>query len=276
MRADLHVHSTASDGVLTPTALVQAAVDARLDVLAIADHDSVDGLTEALAAAPDSLRIIPAVELSSITDDGRDLHILGYFVDASHPTLLRDLSSLRKARLQRATMMTDALDASGLTVDFDEVMRISNGGAVGRVHIARALVAAGHAESIADAFARLIGRDSPFYLHKARRSPAEAIRTIRCAGGIAVLAHPGISEADDVIDDLVTHGLCGIEAFHGDHTEAQRLHYAHRAGQLGLLVTGGSDFHSPDGPNPSLGGVDIPADCIEAFLDAGDRRVART
>lgn len=269
MRADLHVHSTASDGTLSPTNLVELALAASLDVLAIADHDSVAGLAEATRAASGTcLSVIPAVELSSVAADGRDVHILGYFVRADDPHLLAHLADLRGARLRRAATMVERLAAAGYELTLDQVLELSDGGAVGRSHVARALVNAGHAATVHDAFEHLIGHGRPFYVAKDVRTPAEAIGCIREAGGLAVAAHPGVTGSDDLIAALVDDGLAGVEAYHADHTPEQRAHYAQLAARLGLLTTGGSDYHGPAAPNPPLGSVEVPAEAVRALLAA--------
>jgi hypothetical protein len=270
MRADLHVHSTASDGTLSPSQLVRLAIDSDVSVLAIADHDSVEGIAEAtLAAAETTLTLIPAVELSTVARDGRDIHLLGYFVDPDDPSLLNSLRDLREARLSRAESMVAGLSAAGIPIALDTVLEMSAGGAVGRSHVARALVSAGHADSIAEAFTRFIGRGRPFYVAKDVRSPEQAIDCIRDSGGIAVIAHPGVSKVDDLLRELVEAGLQGIEAYHADHSAQQRGHYAAMALGLGLLTTGGSDFHGPGAPNARLGGVDIPEEAVTSLLHAG-------
>lgn len=272
MKADLHVHSTASDGTVEPADLVALAVKRGLSVLAIADHDSVEGLTEASRAAEGSgLTLVPAVELSAVSPDGHDVHMLGYYVSPDDAGFKAHLADMRDARQRRATTMVAALDEAGYHVSLDDVLALSDGGAVGRSHVARALVAAGHAQNVADAFRRLIGRGQRFYVVKDVRSPQEAISCIRDAGGLAVIAHPGISGATDLIPELVDAGLAGIEAYHADHSDADRLHFAALARDRDLLVTGGSDFHGPAAPNPPLGSVDIPSDAIRAFLAADPR-----
>jgi len=204
MRADLHVHSTASDGTCTPHALVELAIAKGVSVLAIADHDSVEGIAEALDAAADtSVKLVPAVELSAVAPDGADVHILGYFIDPADARLGARLADLRIARERRATAIVSALTQAG------------------------------------------------------------------DAGGLAVLAHPGSSGVDDLIHALVAAGLRGIEAYHSDHSAEQRSRYAAMAADMGLLVTGGSDFHGPAAPNPELGSVEIPDDDIAAFMAAG-------
>ena len=272
MKADLHVHSTASDGTLTPTGLVSRAVACEVDVLAIADHDSVAGIAEALSAAEGTrLTVIPAVELSAV-EGSLDVHILGYFVDHTDPVLLRELTDLRGARLKRASAIVAALREAGYSLDLRSVLALTDGGAVGRSHIARALVHAGHAETMAEAFQNFIGRDRPFYVAKDTRSAVEVIGMLRSNGAIPVLAHPGITCADALIPALVDAGLEGIEAYHADHTPEDRERYSRMATSLGLLVTGGTDFHGPEAPNPDLGHVDLPFEVVERLLRAGAER----
>jgi predicted metal-dependent phosphoesterase TrpH len=272
MRADLHVHSTASDGTATPGELVSLALDCGLDVLAIADHDSVSGLPEAFRAAQGTeLTLIPAVELSAVSD-GLDIHVLAYFVDPFDPRLVDELVDLRAARSRRAQTMVEALSAAGYAVSLDDVLALSDGGAVGRSHVARALVGSGAAESVSDAFKRLIGRGMPFYVPKDSKSPETVISTMRELGAIPVLAHPGVTHADPIVPSLVKAGLLGIEAYHADHTPEQRVAYARLARDLGLLVTGGTDYHGTAAPNPALGSVDVPEDAVRALLAAGERR----
>lgn len=270
MRADLHVHSTHSDGTLSPESLVALALARGVTVLAIADHDSVAGVPAALAAARGTdLTIIPAVELSTVTTDGRDAHMLGYFVDVDDDAFLAHLVDLREARLRRASAMVAALEASGMRVALEDVLEYSAGGAVGRTHVARALVDAGHAADVGDAFRRFIGHGRPFYIAKDVRTPQQAIDMISAAGGLSVLAHPGVNGNEDLIGELADGGLRGIEAYHADHTPEQRDRFAQMARERGLLVTGGTDFHSHDGPNPELGSQDIPQDAVQQLLLAG-------
>lgn len=272
MRADLHVHSTASDGTATPSQLVALALQSQVDVLAIADHDSVSGIAHALEAAEDTgLTLIPAVELSAVSH-GVDVHILAYFVDPSDPQLLAELEDLRSARFRRAEAMVGALTDAGYAVSLEDVLALSDGGSVGRSHVARALVGSGAAESVSDAFKRLIGRGMPFYVPKDSKSPEAVISAMRDLGAVPVLAHPGVTGADHLIPELVGVGLLGIEAYHADHTIEQREAYARLASELGLLATGGTDYHGAHAPNPALGSVDVPDDAILALLAAGERR----
>jgi predicted metal-dependent phosphoesterase TrpH len=269
MRADLHVHSIASDGTLTPTQVVERAHANGVSVLAIADHDSVAGLREASTAALSlGVLLIPAVELSAVAD-GLDVHILGYFVDPNDAELAEMLSSLREARQERAEAMVRALRDAGYQIGIDDVLAVADGGSVGRSHIARALVDAGHAENVAHAFQTLIGRGRPFYVAKQSAAPGVVIERLRRLRALPVLAHPGVTKVDNLIDCMIEAGLLGIEAYHADHTPEQRAHYADIAAERGLLVTGGSDFHGPEAPNPDIGAIDLPAENVQALIAAG-------
>jgi len=272
MRADLHVHSTASDGIVAPRDLVAMAIVRGLDYLAIADHDSVEGVAEALQAAHSStLTVVPAVELSAVSDTV-DVHILAYFIDPADQALAADLIALRSQRQERAAAMVEALSAAGHVVTLDDVLVFSGDGAVGRSHVARALVATGAAHSVPDAFQRLIGRHRPFYVPKVTTTAEEVVGRIRELGGLPVIAHPGVTAVDALIPTLVRAGLAGIEAYHADHTPEQRLRYAEMARDLGVLITGGSDYHGIAVHASELGDVDLPDADIEAFVSADPRR----
>jgi predicted metal-dependent phosphoesterase TrpH len=212
--------------------------------------------------------LVDAVELSS-AGEGVDVHVLAYFVDPESDELLRQLAALRESREERAREMIAALRGAGYDVSLDQVREIAGGGALGRSHIARALVASGAADSVQAAFMRLIGRGRPFYVAKKTAPPAAVVANVRELGALPVLAHPGITRADALIPELVEAGLAGLEAYHGDHTAEQCAHYATLASELGLLVTGGSDFHGPGGPNPDVGAISLPEQDAERLLEAG-------
>jgi predicted metal-dependent phosphoesterase TrpH len=267
MAVDLHVHTTASDGVWSPADVVSAALDLDLSVIAINDHDSVAGIDEALrAAAGTGLEVIPGVELSVLGPDGADAHVLGFFVDPGSPSFVRELETLRMAREKRAELMVARLREAGHALDFHHVSRQAGGGAVGRVHVARALVDAGSVDSVEQAFAELIGRQGPFYVHKTTLAVSEALTAIHAAGGVAVLAHPGVS-GSAALDPLIDAGLDGIEVYHAEHTPAQVAHYRRVATERGLLVTGGSDFHGPNMRSAMLGAGGYPAEAVEALRE---------
>lgn len=280
MRADLHVHTLASDGTVQPADVVREASLIGLDAIAITDHDSVEGIAPALRAGEvHGIHVIPGVELSAYDDDGRDIHILGYYVDHSDPDLLAMLLGLRHARLERAQRMIESLTQAGYELTVEEVLELaatSRGfgapnGSVGRSHIARALVDAGHVQDIQDAFERLIGRTRPHYVAKPLSPPDGVVRTIRAAGGLPVLAHPAVNGADSLLDGLVAAGLAGIETHHFEHTGAQIADLTNLAQHRGLIATGGSDYHGPDGRGPGLGGVTAPADAVGRLRAAAGR-----
>ncbi len=270
MRFDLHVHSTASDGNLDPADLVSHATALGMTALAITDHDSVAAIPEALAVARDTdLTVIPGVELSASWEE-LDVHILGYFIDIDDASLLARLTELRQARLARARHMVERLRSAGLKVSIEDVLSLAEGGSVGRSHVARALVEQGHAEDTSDAFRRLIGRGRPHYVPKPVAEPEMVVRTIVEAGGLPVLAHPGITGVDGLIPQLVSVGLRGIEAYHGEHTPEQCGYYASIAAEHGLLVTGGSDFHGEGAPGSGMGEVQMPDSVLhDLFAQAG-------
>ncbi len=264
MRVDLHTHTTASDGSLAPADLVGAAASEGLDAIAITDHDSVEGVPAACAAARElPIDVIPGVELSAV-HDGTDVHILGFFIDYRDPVLLARLSELRECRHDRAERMVSALREAGYDVALDDVLVLAEGGSVGRSHVAKALVGGGHADSVSDAFERLIGRGRPYYVPKPVAEPPAVVDTILSAGGVPVLAHPGITKVDDLVPALVDAGLAGLEVYHGDHTEEMRQRYAQMAEELGLVATGGSDYHGPDAPGVPLGAAPVPASALDA------------
>lgn len=268
MTFDLHIHSTASDGSLTPEEIVRTAARQGMAAIAITDHDSVAGIPAAIAASQAAgIRLIPGVELSAV-HKGLDVHVLGYFMDHTDDRLAARLSELRDQRRVRAAQIVGALHGAGYDLTIDEVLLLAEGGSVGRSHVARALVDRGHAEDVADAFQRFIGRGRPYYVPKPVAMPEHVVRTIREAGGLAVLAHPGITGIDDAIEGLVAAGLSGVEAYHAEHTQQQREHYARLAVRLGLLVTGGSDYHGPGAPGAEIGSVRIPDEALQALVAA--------
>ena len=243
MRIDLHLHTTASDGLLEPAAVMQAARAAGVGVVSITDHDAVDGLEEARsAAAAARLTLIPGVELSAYW--GRvEFHILGYFFDPESGALRAFLQNTREARHRRLHAMLSRLQAMGMAIPADDVFGRARNGNVGRPHLARALIERGFVTSTDEAFDRYLGTDKPAYVPRADVSVGEAIRVIREAGGIAALAHPGLHNRDEAIPDLVREGLEAIEVYHPQHAFGRAARYRRLAARLNLLVTGGSDFH---------------------------------
>lgn len=271
MRLDLHVHTVASDGVCTPEEVVERARSGGLDVIAIADHDTTAAVADAReAAGPRHLEIVPASELSSTTTDGRELHILGYFIDPLAPALVdweREARALRRRRMER---ILDRLADQGIEVELDQVLAQAGDrhGVLARPHLARAMVEAGVVGSVPEAFDRYIGDDHPAFVPTALASPADAIRAIREAGGVAVWAHPPKERFDGTLAELVRAGLGGLEVYRpGNRPEWQRR-LASAAARTGLVVSGGSDWHDPERNRP-LGDFHVRADEVSELLRIG-------
>lgn len=243
MRIDLHTHTVASDGLLAPAALVAEAAARGVGLLAVTDHDTTDGVDAALEAGRDAgVEVWPALELSCDVEAG-EVHVLGYFVDHRLDWFQALLRRLREGRADRAARMVERLASLGVPVSYERVVALAAGGAIGRPHVARALVEAGHVRDVPEAFDRLIGRGGPAYAERLKMTPAQAVEVIRAAGGLAVLAHPGWGQPDAMIPDLIASGLDGIEVYYPDHGPALVEHYRSLAARFGLLVTGGTDFH---------------------------------
>ncbi len=288
MRIDLHTHSTASDGTDTPAELVRAAAAAGLDVLALTDHDTTGGWAEAVEALPRGLTLLRGAELSCVSlpdppgtglpdrpgaglsdrpgaglldrpgaglSEPRGasarpvtLHLLAYLFDPGDPAFVAERRRLRESRLDRGRRIVELLAADGYPVDWPEVRELAAGGAVGRPHIARALVRAGVVSTVDEAFGRLLRTGSPYYVPKADIEVLAAIRMVRAAGGVPVFAHPLARRRDRVVSDEVIRamaaaGLAGLEADHPDQDPADREHLRGLATELGLFVTGSSDYH---------------------------------
>lgn len=281
MTIDLHAHTRASDGTCTPTQVVARAAAHRVSVLAVTDHDTVDGLPEAVtAAAARGIRLIPGVELSVRPPRGQ-LHLVAYLPSPAPVALLPALERLQAARDLRAARILERLDDLGVPVSMREV-RARAGGSIGRPHIADALVAAGHATDRNDAFARYLGDDAPAYLPHRLLDARQALDLVSAAGGVAALAHPGtlrmgMRELEAFAARLRYLGLWGIEVHRAEHSPDQRAGYGKIARRLGLVATGGSDFHGPDSGRHDLGDTGIPAlpDMVADLIDrALEERVA--
>lgn len=269
MRLDLHIHSTASDGAWTPAAVVQAAAG-RLDVIALTDHDTLAGVERARSAALGMpLQVIPAVELSS-AHRGRDVHILGYFVDPDARALREHEVRAVGARERRMEEMIGRLRAQGVEVEMGAVLTAAGPGGttLGRPHLARALVEAGHADSVPDAFDRWIGDAHSAFVPAALVDPAGAVEVVRAAGGIPVWAHPPADLIDALLPPLVGAGLRGLETYR-PRAGPDRIGRLERTAQTaGLVVTGGSDWHTPEAGS-ELGDFHVTADELAAFLEEG-------
>lgn len=261
---DLHLHTTASDGTLSPPDLVARAACAGLSTISVTDHDTVAGLDEArAAAAARGITCIPGIEITAV-EAGDDVHVLGYFVDPDSAALVDFLAAQRADRLRRVREMCARLSALGIGISADELIGRASAYAtqsVGRPAIADALVRAGHARDREDAFDRLIGRGRPAYVPRRGVSAADVVRIIDRAGGIASLAHPVLAGIDHLIPSLAACGLAALEARHTDHPPEVEAHYRAMASRLGLAVSGGSDFHGDGTANAdAIGRVTLPQD----------------
>ncbi|MGA5329473.1 PHP domain-containing protein [Streptomyces griseoincarnatus] len=248
MRIDLHTHSTASDGTDTPAELVRKAAAAGLDVVALTDHDTTRGHAEALAALPQGLTLVTGAELSCRLD-GVSMHLLAYLFAPEEPALLAERELVRDDRVPRAKGMIAKLNELGVPVTWEQVARIAGNGSVGRPHVASALVELGVVDSVSDAFTpEWLADGGRAYVPKHETDPFEAVRLVKDAGGVAVFAHPaavkrGRTVPDSAIAELARAGLDGIEVDHMDHDPGTRARLRGLAGELGLLVTGSSDYH---------------------------------
>jgi predicted metal-dependent phosphoesterase TrpH len=273
MRIDLHLHTTASDGLLEPTALVRAVQNAGIEIFSITDHDTVGALGDASREAESTgLRLIPGIELTAYW--GRvEFHILGYFIDPENAALRVFLKRTGEARHLRLHAMLTRLQAMGIAVPAEDVIARSRDGNVGRPHLARALVERGFVTSTDEAFNRYLGTDKPAYVPRPDVSVQQAIRIIREAGGIASLAHPGLHNRDEAIPDMVAAGLTAIEVYHPKHAFGRAARYRRLARRQSLLVTGGSDFHGVhEGDHTSTPGVPcLPEAEFERLLSAMER-----
>jgi 3',5'-nucleoside bisphosphate phosphatase len=261
--ADLHVHTTFSDGTYTPAQLVKEALARGVCALALVDHDTTQGIAGAIATARGSdLEIIPGVELSAQYEN-QEVHILGYFLDYQDKVLLEKLKLMQAIRVERVHKIIENLKALGLKLKPQSVFDISGEAAVGRMHIARALVKDGFVGSTAEAFRKYIGDRSPAYVCGFRLSVPEAIKLIQTAGGVAVLAHPYLLRNDALIEEFTRCGLEGIEVYYPEHSQGMVNFYLSLAKQLKLLVTGGTDFHGSLKPEIKLGMIKIPLELVE-------------
>lgn len=245
---DLHTHTDRSDGTFTPAELVRLAAERRLDVVAVTDHDTTDGLDEAAeTGARTGVEVVPGIELSA-EHEGTSVHVLGYWIDPGNAALQAELRRLRDHRFRRGELMVERLRALGLPIRFERVREIARGDNVVRPHIAQAMVEAGYVASEEEAFERWIGDGRPAHVAKHALPPLDAVALIRDAGGVCALAHPGMwgnemSVPENLIEAMAEGGMGGLEVDHTDHTPEQRKRYRTLAGRLGLVATGGSDCH---------------------------------
>ncbi len=276
-RLDLHLHSTHSDGSQPPAEIIAMAHKADVRALAITDHDILTGLPDAVEAArPLGIDVIPGVEISSRFDDD-ELHILGYYFDPADPTLLARLKTLRESRHRRNPLIVERLRDLGVSLTYDEVRELAGTDAVGRPHIARLLMEKGHVKTAKEAFDRYLARGKAAYVARELPEPTEAIRWIRDAGGVAVLAHPlWVKRTGEALrklcEKLKEAGLGGIEVHYSTHTPQQTSDFLNLARHLDLLVTGGSDYHGLTKPDIEVGtgrgNLTVPDKLLEPLKNA--------
>jgi predicted metal-dependent phosphoesterase TrpH len=277
VRIDLHTHSSVSDGTDSPGELIATAAAAGLDVVALTDHDTTAGWTAAWSARPAGLTIVPGMELSCryfpADEPPIAVHLLAYLFDPLHPAFAAERVRLREERLSRGERIVAGMAADGYPVDWEQIVHRSEGGVVGRPHIARALVEAGIVESVDHAFATLLHHRSPYYAAKADTDVLDGIRLVRAAGGVPVFAHGlatsrGRVVGDDAIAAMTAAGLLGLEVDHPDHTPDQRAYLRALSDGLGLLRTGSSDYHGTN-KRTAIATCTTEPDQYEALLAAG-------
>ncbi len=264
-RIDLHTHTTASDGTLTPVELFDKAAGLDMQVLALSDHDSTAGYDALvpLQSTHPTLRLIPAIELSAGGEFA--CHLLGYFINTSDKAFQNHLSLLREKRVERLQIMARQLDRLGFPVEWSRVVALAHGGSLGRPHLADAMMEKGYVKSRQEAFDRFLKRDGPAYTSESEPAAQDSIGSIRKAGGIPVLAHPSYYTSESLLKNLVQAGLMGIEAYYPEHSRSLTQHYIEFARDLGLVVTGGSDFHGPGTGRSALGSVTVPEAVVESL-----------
>ncbi len=280
VEVDLHLHTQASDGTLSPTELVNLCAERGLKTIAISDHDSTEGLSEAYAAVQKwpGLEIIPAIELSTDIPSS-EIHMLGYFINTDDASFQETLARFRKGRYKRGRLMVEKLVEMGYSITWKRVQEIAGDAAIGRPHIAVAMVEAGYFKYPSEVFDTLIGRSGPAYVERVKLTPEDAIRMLRDNGAVPVMAHPtysavksgrdAVQSLEETLAHLQASGLAGIEVFYCDYTPKQVAYLKEIADNLGLIPCGGSDYHRSGNPGePEPGSVGPPMQTVERLRDA--------
>lgn len=272
MPADLHLHTRYSDGTYRPEELVARACEVGLDTIALTDHDTVEGCPETTAACDAAgIEFVPGTELTAEID-GREVHILGYFLDLAHEALLTELHAAQEVRRQRIHEMVRRLNGRGVALAAQAVFDLANCRSPGRPHVARALVQGGFVRDLDEAFEKYLKKDRPAWVPKKKLSVACAVELIHAAGGIAVMAHPALNHDDRLVGRVAALGLDGLECQHPKHNPAAVEKYRRLAGELGLVATGGSDCHGQSKNRPTIGTVRLDDAQVAALRAARDRR----
>jgi predicted metal-dependent phosphoesterase TrpH len=275
MKADLHLHTTASDGRLNPAEMVELAASIGLNVIAITDHDTIDGVAPALKSGIEhpELTIIPGVEISTDVPHG-EVHVLGYFIDYTDEQFIHELQAMRDSRKNRALKMIEKLGDMGIEVNWQRVQELADGGSIGRPHVAQAMLETGRVKSFREAFDNYIGRNGPAYVEREKMIPVEAVGLIVSARGLPVLAHPAdIAELDKLLVDLKKAGLVGIETYYNDYSSDTIKSIEKTARRHELIMTGGSDYHAfGDGVETNIGDISPPDREIKQLFTLAGRR----
>jgi predicted metal-dependent phosphoesterase TrpH len=264
---DLHLHTSASDGLLSPAELVDRVAAAGVSTCSVTDHDTVAGLDAAAAAsAARGLRFLPGIEITAVAD-GRDVHMLGYGFDPASAPLASFLIAQREERRLRVQRLFGRLAALDMPVDEAQVLAAAHGRVIGRPHVARAMVAAGYVATVTEAFERWLGSGQPAFVPRSGAAPEEVVALVQRAGGLAAMAHPGLTKRDALIPGLVAAGLDAIEVWHSEHDDRETARYRALAAEHGLLMTGGSDFHGDLADRVCrLGAIGVPDDAFDALM----------
>ena len=271
--ADLHLHTMFSDGTFTPEELVLRAQNVGLACIALTDHDSVEGCERAAAACANvKMEFISGTELTAEHDD-TEVHVLGYFLDTKNKVLLDRMGKFQAVRQQRIYEMCAALNKLGIPLKAESVFALANCKSPGRPHVARALVKEKLISDLDVAFEKYLKKGRPAWVPKTKMSALESVELIHQAGGLAVMAHPGLNRTDDIIPDLVDAGLDGIECFHTKHSTVMSERYLEIAEKYNLLVTGGSDCHGFSKKQPLIGGVKLPYEHVEKMKETRISRI---
>ncbi len=269
--ADLHIHTTASDGACTPRQVANLARAAGLEIIAITDHDSIDGLEN---PGLDGLEIIPGVELSA-SFEGREVHILGYFVEPGNRALRETLKSLQQKRRARLFTILRKLAEKDVEIRAADVFNSAGDGSISRLHVAEALIDGGHSANLYEAFRDYLGPEGAAFVPKPNLSVAEAVHIAHSAGGVAVLAHPGSGFLAEEVESFADAGLDGIEACYPSHSLNETALHNALAERLGLVVTGGSDFHGRRYADTPIGAARVDRDTVEKLFERTGRNAVR-
>ena len=277
-KVDLHIHSTVSDGRLSPAEIVNKSVECGLTVIAMADHDTVDGIVPALVAAKAFpwLKVIPCVEISTDVPNG-EVHVLGYFIDYTDYELQAALEGMRNSRRERAQKIITKLKNLGMPIDWEQVLEIASGSSIGRPHIAQAMLDKGYITSIREAFTKYISRDGPAYVERGKMTPREAVELVLQANGLPVLAHPFTAgDPEMMVIELKAAGLVGIEAYYDGYTAEEINKLVSLADKYNLIATGGSDYHGLEASNETMiGGADVPMESAEQLIALAEQRALK-